>query len=135
MIHWPSASGARSALFAAVAVWRSIDHISEELASEIASPLRFGIGVHTGSAVVGPIGLSDRTSLQFLGDTGNIAARLESLTKELNCTTIISIDTFAGAGWPLPDWRRADVDIRGRDTPVSVLLINRRDQFAVFQSP
>jgi adenylate cyclase len=122
------ASGARRALSAAEAVWQAVDAVSADLTSEIASPLRFGIGVHTGPAVVGPIGLPDRTSLQFLGDTGNLAARLESLTKEMTCTMIVSAETLAAAERQPSDWRAAEVDIRGRDATVPVFLIDRRDQ-------
>ncbi len=127
------ASGARHALLAAETVWQAVDQVSEDLASEIASPLRFGIGVHNGPSVVGPIGLPDRTSLQFLGDTGNVAARLESLTKEMDCTAIVSTETLSAAEWPQPDWPCADVEIRGRDTAMSVFLISRCDQFAAFR--
>jgi adenylate cyclase len=122
-------SGAGRALVATAAVWERVEQVNAELATEIPSPLRFGIGVHSGLSVVGPIGLPDQTSLQFLGDTGNVAARLESLTKEMNCTAIISTDTLTAAGWPQPDWRRADVGIRGRDGMMSVFLIDERDQF------
>jgi adenylate cyclase len=123
-------SGARHALLAARALWEAIDRVSTDLATEIASPLAFGIGVHQGSSVVGPVGLPDRTSLQFLGDTGNMAARLESLTKQMNCTAIVSVETVTAARWPRADWRRADVDIRGRDAAMPVLLIDRLEQLA-----
>jgi adenylate cyclase len=128
-----AASGAGHALAAAEAVWLAVDQVSTDLATEIASPLRFGIGLHSGPSVVGPLGLLDRISLQFLGDTGNVAARLESLTKEMDCTTIISTETLAVAGQLQPDWRRADVDIRGRNGAISVFLIDRRDQLAALQ--
>lgn len=131
-------SGAQRALLAAEAVCQAVDQVSADLATEIASPLHFGIGVHQGPSVVVPVGLPDRTSLQFLGDTGNLAARLEGLTKEMNCTAIVSAETPSAARLPQPDWRHADVDIRGRDTPVSVFLIDRLDQMAVireFASP
>jgi adenylate cyclase len=126
-------SGARRALLAAEAVWQAVDQVSADLTTEIASPLHFGIGVHQGAAVVGPVELPDRTSLQFLGDTGNMAARLESLTKEMNCTTIISTETLTATGWRPSDCRQAKVDIRGRDTTLSVLLIDRRDQLAAIR--
>ncbi len=132
-IDGDAASGARHALQAAEAVWQAVDQVSVDLASEIASPLSFGIGVHQGPSVVGPVGLPDRTSLQFLGDTGNMAARLESLTKEMNCTTIVSVETLTAADWPRPDWRQSEVTIRGRDAALSVFLIERREQLAALQ--
>lgn len=63
-------------------VWASVDKVSEELSAEIGSPLRFGIGVHCGVSVVEALGLPEEATIQFLGDTGNVAARLEDLTKE-----------------------------------------------------
>ena len=123
-----AASGARQALMAAESLWRAIDQVSADLAAEIGSPLRFGIGLHSGTSVVGPVGPSDQTSLQLLGDTGNVAARLESLTKEMNCTMIVSTQTLAAAGWQRPHWRHAEVVIRGRDAVMAAFLINRREE-------
>ncbi len=120
-----AASAARQALAAAAAIWRNIDQVSADLADDIQSTLRFGIGVHSGPAVLGTLGPPDRTSLQFLGDTGNIAARLQSMTKEMDCTMIVSAATVAAAGWHDPPWRSAEVEIRGGGTKMQIFQIER----------
>jgi adenylate cyclase len=121
-------SGARQALLAAEAIWLAIDRVSATLASEIESALRFGVGLHSGPAVVGLVGTQGHTSLQFLGDTGNVAARLQGLTKEMNCTLIVSAATLHAAQWESPNWRRAEVDIRGHDAAMPVFVIARHDE-------
>jgi adenylate cyclase len=125
--HTNATAAAQQALVAAADIWRNIDRISTELAGDIKSPLRFGIGVHSGPAVLGALGPRDRPSLQFLGETGNIAARLQALTKEMNCAMIVSAVTVASAGLSHPPWRGAEVDIRGGDIRMSVFLIDRCD--------
>ena len=50
----------------------------------------FGIGVHAGKLVAGNVGTSARLEYTFIGDTVNIASRLESKTKELNADIIVS---------------------------------------------
>ncbi len=108
-VHAGVASAARQALAAAAAIWRNIDQVSADLSSDIAAPLRFGIGVHSGPAILGAFAPPGRMSLQFLGDTGNIAARLQGLTKDMNCTMMVSAATVATAGWRDPPWRTAEV--------------------------
>jgi adenylate cyclase len=126
-------SGADDALIAAAAIWRAIDEVSADLSAEIGAPLEFGLGVHSGPSVVGPVGPADQTSIQFLGDTGNVAARLESLTKEMGCTLIVSAATLAASGLDRPHWRRAEVTIRGRDeASLPVLLIHERGELAAW---
>ncbi len=53
-------------------------------------PVEFGIGVHSGKLVGGNIGTAFRLEYTFIGDTVNIAARLESKTKELNTDILVS---------------------------------------------
>jgi adenylate cyclase len=120
-------TGARQALSAAEALWRGIDQVSADLAGDLGMPLRFGIGVHSGLAVVGALGPPNRQSLQFLGETGNIAARLQALSSDLNCTMIVSAATAEAAGRESPAWRRSEVDIRGADAKMCVFLIDARD--------
>jgi len=121
---------ATRALSAAAELWRSIDRLSSDLAEDLGGALKIGIGVHTGVSVVGPVGLPGERSIQFLGDTGNIASRLESLTKELMCTMIVSASTVVAAGVTSPGWRRTNLEIRGLSEPLPAFLISDRDELA-----
>lgn len=56
--------------------------------------LRHGIGINTGEAIAANIGSPDRLSYLLVGDTINIASRLQSLTKEIGNDMIISSATF-----------------------------------------
>jgi adenylate cyclase len=57
--------------------------------------LKHGIGIHTGEALAANIGSPDRLSYLLIGDTVNLASRLQSLTKELGSEMIISGATHA----------------------------------------
>jgi adenylate cyclase len=56
--------------------------------------VKHGIGIHTGDALAANIGSPDRLSYLLVGDTVNLASRLQSLTKEVGAEMIISEDTF-----------------------------------------
>jgi adenylate cyclase len=135
-IEADAASGARNAVRAVSEMWRSIDQVSRELELEFGSPLRFGVGVHSGLSVVGAVGLPDYATVQFLGDTGNVAARLEKLTTEMACTAIISAATLAAAQLTWPDsWSAAEVAIRGHDAAdLPVYLIHRYEEMVPVKS-
>jgi adenylate cyclase len=89
-VEGTAALAARAAFQAALEVWGSLEALSEELAGELQEPLRIGIGIHVGMAVVGLVRTGESQSLQFLGDTGNVAAKLEAQSKQLGCTLVAS---------------------------------------------
>lgn len=66
-----------NAVAAAVEMQREIEEINEELRSEGLSEIAIGIGLHTGVATVGYIGSERRSEYTAIGDTVNLAARLE----------------------------------------------------------
>jgi adenylate cyclase len=90
-----TAQFARDAFVAALDLWQGIDALNQELAAELRQPLRIGIGLHVGPAVVGTIAAAGLSSLQFLGDTGNLAAKFQAETRRLDCTLIASAQAVA----------------------------------------
>lgn len=76
----PSATpeDAKNALEAAVAMQKRLVTLNAELETEGFAPIRVGIGLHTGEATVGYIGSDQRSEYTAIGDTVNIASRLES---------------------------------------------------------
>jgi len=114
------ASAGHDAWKAALQIWSALDSLNEELAEELGGPLRVGMGLHLGVAVVGLIGSGEHRSLQFLGDTGNVAAKLEEQTKPLDCTLVASTAALARIAPPAAGLATIVVSIAGRDFPVAV---------------
>src|SRR5882672_482647 len=77
--------GCRQALAAARRMSESLRDLNQSLAGDVADPLRIGIGIHAGPAIVGEMGHGRATSVTAVGDTVNTASRLETLTKEYQC--------------------------------------------------
>jgi adenylate cyclase len=75
---------AKNALKTAVAMQNRIADLNRELESEAISPINVGIGLHTGEATVGYIGSEKRSEYTAIGDTVNLASRLESNARRTN---------------------------------------------------
>lgn len=80
-----------------LAIAAEIDIWNTERTASGLTPVRIGIGAHFGRVVVGDIGDERRLEFAVLGDTVNVASRLEALTRTLSATILISGDLVAAA--------------------------------------
>jgi len=114
------ATACRQALRAAAMVASNVEYMNHEFASELQAPIQFGIGIHGGEVIIGDIGFRAHTVFTALGDAVNVAARLQDMTKALNCTVVVSEDVCKSAGISPDRLTQADISIRGRDQPMRV---------------
>jgi adenylate cyclase len=117
------ARGCRDAMRGALAIERRLAQINAALEADLREPLRAGIGIHAGNAVVGTMGPPDHPILSALGDTVNVAARLEAETKQHGCMLVISSACARGAGIDLSQFARHTATVRGRGEPVNYYAI------------
>jgi len=115
--------GCRAALAAAAEIARSIDALSEDLGEELPAPLRIGIGIHAGPAVVGQMGHGVARYLTAVGDTVHVASRLQDLTKEYDCQLVLSRSVAERAGLDVGALPRHAVSVRNRAEPVVIYVV------------
>jgi adenylate cyclase len=116
-------AGCRHAFEGAAEMQRRIDWLNERLANELPEPLRIGIGMHAGEAIVGTMGPPDAPIYSAIGDNVNIAARFEGMTKAYRCVLVVSSETIRRAGLAAPAEGLHQVRVRGRTERVEVYAI------------
>ena len=114
----------RDALAGAAEMQRRMDALNASLADDLAEPLRIGIGVHAGVAIVGTMGPPDAPIRSAIGDNINIAARLEGMTKAYHCTLVVSEDTLRAAGVGPRGAPLHRVRVRGRNERLNVYAVD-----------
>ncbi len=68
-------------------------HAASEMVGEVVGEFRTGAGIHSGEVVIGNVGSSDKLEFTVLGNTVNLASRLESLNKDQKTRLLMSDDT------------------------------------------
>ena len=88
-------------------------------------PVRISVGVHYGPVVVGDVGSARRMELAVIGDTVNVAARLEAATRQLDVGAAISEEAIVAAGRPDQPALIGPLQVKGRATPVVIYGLAR----------
>lgn len=116
----PQPDHASRAVRCAVAMRAALAALSVERAVHGEPPLRIGIGVHTGTVVLGDIGTPQRRDYTIVGDAVNVAARLQELTKVEGVDVLISDATRLQLGDRIALSAPRAVHVRGRKAPLEV---------------
>ena len=94
----------------------------EELNKNEGTPIKIGVGLNTGSCCVGNLGSEQRFSYSAIGDSVNVAARVESLTKQYGLSILITEYTAS----QVSDLALLEVDlvrVVGRAEPVAIFTL------------
>jgi adenylate cyclase len=111
-------TGPANALSGAREMLARLDQLNHRLRDELSKPLRIGLGIHYGEAIVGAMGPPRSQIITAIGDTVNTCARLESLTKEFDCLAVISRRAAEVAGLDVAGRELHRASVKGRTEPV-----------------
>lgn len=108
---------------AALEMVTALEELNARWAEQGRPPLAMGIGINTGIMKVGNMGSNSRFDYTVLGDSVNLASRLEGLNKEYGTTLIVSRATLEQTGGSFHDRFLDLVAVKGKKEPVEVFEI------------
>jgi len=108
-----------AAILAALEMQNRIEKISDEYVANGWPPIKVAIGVASGEVVVGDMGSRIRRAYTVIGDTVNLAARLEAATRQYGVSTLVAESAFAGVD--TVRFREIDtVRVKGKSIPIRI---------------
>ena len=97
--------------------------VSKRWEEKLGLAIRSGVGINTGEAVVGTLGSKQRLEYTAIGDTINLGARLESITKDYKANIIISESTYVLVKDQFVTKELGDVTVKGKSQPVKIYAV------------
>lgn len=101
---------------------KNTEAVNVELKAEGLPAIAIGIGINTGDAIVGNMGSNTRFDYSAIGDAVNIAARLESATKERGVDILIGEETEKFCGYRLKVLE--SIKVKGKKKPLKIYTTN-----------
>lgn len=120
-------SRAEDAVEASLAMMQALKKFNKMREEQNQDPIDIGIGIHTGHLMLGIIGHENRMEGTVIGDSVNLASRIEGLTKQFNCSIIASEVTIASLKEP-EQFKHVfldEVTVKGKSQAVKVYRIDR----------
>ncbi len=108
------------AVLSAIQMGEALDRLNKENKKNELPELHIGIGIHTGEVILGNIGSEKMLDYTVIGDSVNLASRLEGLTKTYNSSIIITQDTYSHIQNKIACRMVDYVKVKGKDTPILI---------------
>jgi adenylate cyclase len=111
---------AQAAITASGDIVRAVEALNREFGAALPLPLRIGIGIHTGEAIIGSVENESLGRREVtVGETVMVASQLESATRRVLSDVVVSEDTIRIAGRSYRGTTQLKVSIKGRDKPLT----------------
>jgi len=124
-------TGARQALAASRRIEAVMKALDSEKGPQFRDPIRLGIGLHLGPAILGRIGAAGTAGspagLTALGDVVNTASRLESENKAHDSFLVVSKAVIDAAAARIDGAETAEIKVRGKEKPLQILALGSLD--------
>lgn len=113
----------KNAVLTAIEMVEKLKSLNEKWRAEGKPTIDIGVGVHTGEAIVGSVGTEERMEYTAIGDTVNIASRLQVISKEKKLPIIISESTYKPIKHQFSFEEIGPVTLQGRVQSIKVFTI------------
>jgi adenylate cyclase len=121
----PNTDHAARAIHTALDMLRALEEFNRMQSTRQSPTLQLGIGIATGSVVAGNVGGKERIEYTVLGDTVNLASRLQDKTKELDYPILISEETFHTASQTIAVKAELlePITVKGKQHPINIYAL------------
>lgn len=110
----------QNAVRAAIEIAGAVERLSADRAI---APTRIGIGLHAGPAVTGSVGGDERKEYTVIGDTVNLASRVEQLNKQYGSILLVTDAVWQAVKDDYPGRPLDPVTVKGRQEPVAIYAL------------
>ena len=111
------------AVSAGCEILRAVKGLNDELAAKERAPIQIGIGIHSGPAIVGSVGSPQRLEFTAMGNTVNVASRIQGLTKTVGRPLLVTAAVRDRAGDSFVFEELPPQEVRGIEGRVMIFAV------------
>jgi len=127
MVRWVAKKDSKDVVVKALKTGHEMNlacmKVNEEYKDELPFPLQFGVGINTGRALLGNVGVQSKRDFTALGDSVNLAFRLEEATKVLKQDVVLGLDSYMQLPKAAWDGKLSSIMVKGKEKPIEVCAL------------